>query len=246
MPQNYDREFKGWVSARTALGGSLNVPAVRTLAMLGARALSHASWRAWACALRESGDYYGYSLALGSAEVTLLDADQRLPRAGQRRALSAPLRAAAAGAAAAPAAAWLDAGAPPSSSATSWPTPTRARAHLRPRQRAGHALLGGGEDRHQQGHARQLVRRLIAALHRGRVGGQRQRRADARRQRHQRRGAGVGGGDAAAARAHSPAARRRRRPASWRQRVTFGQRSKPRATSGSWPARRRTHSLSTP
>ena len=29
MPQNYDREFKGWVSARTALGSSLNVPAVR-------------------------------------------------------------------------------------------------------------------------------------------------------------------------------------------------------------------------
>ncbi len=29
LPQNYDRDFKGWVSARTALGASLNVPAVR-------------------------------------------------------------------------------------------------------------------------------------------------------------------------------------------------------------------------
>jgi penicillin-binding protein 1C len=35
LPQNYDREFKGWVSARTALGASLNVPAVRVGAMLG-------------------------------------------------------------------------------------------------------------------------------------------------------------------------------------------------------------------
>ena len=33
-PQNYDRDFKGWVSARTALGASLNVPAVRVAAML--------------------------------------------------------------------------------------------------------------------------------------------------------------------------------------------------------------------
>ena len=31
VPQNYERDFKGWVSLRTALGSSLNVPAVRTL-----------------------------------------------------------------------------------------------------------------------------------------------------------------------------------------------------------------------
>ena len=35
LPQNYDHDFKGWVSVRTALGAnSLNVPAVRT-GMLG-------------------------------------------------------------------------------------------------------------------------------------------------------------------------------------------------------------------
>jgi penicillin-binding protein 1C len=34
IPQNYDRQFKGWVSVRTALGASLNVPAVRTLVMV--------------------------------------------------------------------------------------------------------------------------------------------------------------------------------------------------------------------
>jgi len=35
IPQNYDRRFKGHVSARTALAASLNVPAVRTLVMVG-------------------------------------------------------------------------------------------------------------------------------------------------------------------------------------------------------------------
>jgi len=71
LPQNYDRDFKGWVSARTALGASLNVPAVRVGAMLGADAL-WARLNAFGLALPESGGYYGDSLALGSADVTLL------------------------------------------------------------------------------------------------------------------------------------------------------------------------------
>ena len=71
LPQNYDRQFKGWVSARTALGGSLNVPAVRVGAMLGPDAL-FARLNAFGLALPESGGYYGASLALGSADVTLL------------------------------------------------------------------------------------------------------------------------------------------------------------------------------
>jgi len=72
IPQNYDLRFKGWVSARTALAASLNVPAVRTLAMVSPQAF-HAQLRQLGLPLRESGDYYGFSLALGSAEVTLLD-----------------------------------------------------------------------------------------------------------------------------------------------------------------------------
>ena len=35
IPQNYDKEFKGYVSARTSLASSLNVPAVRALMMVG-------------------------------------------------------------------------------------------------------------------------------------------------------------------------------------------------------------------
>lgn len=71
IPQNYDRRFKGWVPVRTALAASLNVPAVRTLAMVSPDAF-FAQLRALGLPLRESGSYYGYSLALGSAEVPLL------------------------------------------------------------------------------------------------------------------------------------------------------------------------------
>ncbi len=71
IPQNYDRQFKGWVSARTALASSLNVPAVRTLVMVSPDDFAR-QLRALGLPLRESGDYYGYSLALGSAELPLV------------------------------------------------------------------------------------------------------------------------------------------------------------------------------
>jgi penicillin-binding protein 1C len=71
IPQNYDRQFKGWISSRTALGASLNVPAVRTLVMVSPDAFYKQLVRL-GLPLKESGDYYGYSLALGSAEVSLL------------------------------------------------------------------------------------------------------------------------------------------------------------------------------
>ncbi|HEY2254062.1 MAG TPA: penicillin-binding protein 1C [Variovorax sp.] len=71
IPQNYDRQFKGYVSVRTALAASLNVPAVRTLVMVSPEAFAR-QLKAAGLALGQSGDYYGYSLALGSAEVSLL------------------------------------------------------------------------------------------------------------------------------------------------------------------------------
>ena len=73
VPQNYDRAFKGLVSARTALAGSLNVPAVRTLLLVGVEAFRDRLWDTGYRGLVEDGDYYGFSLALGSAEVTLLE-----------------------------------------------------------------------------------------------------------------------------------------------------------------------------
>ena len=71
IPQNYDLSFKGWVSVRSALASSLNVPAVRTIVMVSPRAF-HRQLGQLGIALPQGGDYYGDSLALGSAEVTLL------------------------------------------------------------------------------------------------------------------------------------------------------------------------------
>lgn len=72
IPQNYDRTFRGWVSVRTALGNSLNVPAVRAGAMLGPDALAEGLKR-FGLPLKEPGGFYGPGLALGSAEVSLRD-----------------------------------------------------------------------------------------------------------------------------------------------------------------------------
>ena len=71
IPRNYDNQFSGWVSVRTALASSLNIPAVRTLVMVTPDAFQQRLLRL-GLPLDHSGDYYGYSLALGSADVTLL------------------------------------------------------------------------------------------------------------------------------------------------------------------------------
>ena len=71
VPQNYDHTFKGQVSLRQALASSLNVPAVRTLALTGYEPF-YRSLRALGFELPRDADHYGYSLALGGAEVTLV------------------------------------------------------------------------------------------------------------------------------------------------------------------------------
>ncbi|HEY4068856.1 MAG TPA: penicillin-binding protein 1C [Burkholderiaceae bacterium] len=71
LPQNYDHDFKGWISARTALGASLNVPAVRVGALLGPDALVE-RLNAFGLGLTQTGGFYGNALALGSADITLL------------------------------------------------------------------------------------------------------------------------------------------------------------------------------
>lgn len=73
IPQNYDNEFKGLVSVRTALSASLNVPAVRTLMLVGVEPFVNRLKELGFESLNESGDYYGYSLALGSADVSLYE-----------------------------------------------------------------------------------------------------------------------------------------------------------------------------
>jgi penicillin-binding protein 1C len=73
IPQNYDRDFKGLVSVRTALAASLNVPAVRTLVLTGVEAFRDRLYEFGYAGISKAGAYYGYSLALGSAEVSLLE-----------------------------------------------------------------------------------------------------------------------------------------------------------------------------
>ena len=72
VPKNYDREFGGLVPARTALASSLNVPAVRTLLLLPPDELPR-RLAAFGFDLPGSGEEYGASLALGSADVTLAE-----------------------------------------------------------------------------------------------------------------------------------------------------------------------------
>lgn len=72
IPQNYDKDFKGPVSLRIALASSLNVPAVRTLALIGLDEFYNRLRSAGLDSLTETAQYYGYSLALGAGEVSLL------------------------------------------------------------------------------------------------------------------------------------------------------------------------------
>ncbi|MBI1397902.1 MAG: penicillin-binding protein 1C [Betaproteobacteria bacterium] len=71
VPQNYDHTYRGPVSVRVALSGSLNIPAVRTLMLVGTEPFVDRLRAFGFDDVVESGDFYGYSLALGSADVTL-------------------------------------------------------------------------------------------------------------------------------------------------------------------------------
>lgn len=70
-PRDFDHEFHGFdVSLRTSLASSLNVPAVRTLKLIGVETLVERLKKLGFENLR-SADFYGPSLALGSADVSL-------------------------------------------------------------------------------------------------------------------------------------------------------------------------------
>ncbi|NPU84282.1 MAG: penicillin-binding protein 1C [Syntrophaceae bacterium] len=71
MPENYSNHYAGPVSVRTALSSSLNVPAVRVLGLVGAEPFALRLREVGFAGVRKDGEYYGWSLALGSADVTL-------------------------------------------------------------------------------------------------------------------------------------------------------------------------------
>lgn len=71
-PLNYDRKFHGVVPLRTALGSSLNLPAVRTLEALGLESMLEVSHR-FGLSTLSAPESYGLALTLGGGEVRLLD-----------------------------------------------------------------------------------------------------------------------------------------------------------------------------
>jgi penicillin-binding protein 1C len=73
VPQNYDRSFRGYASVRTSLASSLNVPAVRTLLLAGVERFHDRLQALGFTTVTEDAEFYGPSLALGSADVTLLE-----------------------------------------------------------------------------------------------------------------------------------------------------------------------------
>ncbi|MER2540319.1 MAG: penicillin-binding protein 1C [Azonexus sp.] len=89
-PQNYEPHYRGWVSARMALAGSLNMPAVKTLVRVTPDIFHQRLKQSGFASLKENGDWYGYSLALGSADISLLmlaNAYRSLANGGQWSAL---------------------------------------------------------------------------------------------------------------------------------------------------------------
>jgi len=72
VPQNYDRAYHGPVSAREALAGSLNLPAVITLDHVGLSSMIRLAGRMGLTTLSDA-DRFGLALTLGGGEVRLLD-----------------------------------------------------------------------------------------------------------------------------------------------------------------------------
>ena len=92
LPQNYDHQFRGWVSVRSALASSLNVPAVRVGAMVTPEAMARLLRSLGMASVDKTGEHYGNSLALGSADVTLIEltnAYRALARGGRTGAARA-------------------------------------------------------------------------------------------------------------------------------------------------------------
>jgi penicillin-binding protein 1C len=73
VPENYDKQFHGPVSIRTALACSYNVPAVRVLESIGKEVFLQKLRMCGFTSLTGTSDYYGYGLTLGNAEVSLVE-----------------------------------------------------------------------------------------------------------------------------------------------------------------------------
>ena len=70
-PRDYNEHYQGLVPARIALASSLNIPAVKTLELVGNESFLRKLRDVGFAGLKEDGEFYGPSLALGSGDVTL-------------------------------------------------------------------------------------------------------------------------------------------------------------------------------
>lgn len=71
-PQNYDGKFRGPMTFETALAQSINIPAVKTLYLVGIRNAVNFAKQFGLTTLGEAGQY-GLTLVLGGGEVRLVD-----------------------------------------------------------------------------------------------------------------------------------------------------------------------------
>lgn len=70
---NYSRTHYGSLRLREALGNSLNIPAIRTMAYVGVQPFLNHLYRLGFHSLTQHPDHYGDGLALGNGEVTLYE-----------------------------------------------------------------------------------------------------------------------------------------------------------------------------
>lgn len=78
-PKNYDGKFRGPIQMRFALANSVNVPAVKTLALVGLHNFLETAYNMGLETLeptQQNMTRFGLSVALGGGEVTLLDLTQ--------------------------------------------------------------------------------------------------------------------------------------------------------------------------
>lgn len=73
IPKNYSNKFYGVQSFRSALAGSLNIPAVKALYLAGIPETLNTAHKMGITGLNGSSNDYGLSLVLGSGEVKLVD-----------------------------------------------------------------------------------------------------------------------------------------------------------------------------
>jgi len=72
MPENYDQTFRGPITLRNALAQSINIPAIKTLYLVGIKPAIEFAERLGVTGL-DDANRYGLTLVLGGGEVSLLD-----------------------------------------------------------------------------------------------------------------------------------------------------------------------------